>query len=113
MRIKCLAQGNNILLPGFEQSTSVSKTDILTSRPICSRDLDDDCDGSHLTSFGIEFQTEEEAKENELSPSVASLFAGLLSRGMVYELVIVLRVCDGFFCSMSAIYDGAVLLWQW
>ena len=39
MRIKCLAQGNNILLPGFEPSTSVSKTDILTNRPICSNML--------------------------------------------------------------------------
>ena len=37
MRIKCLAQGNNILLPGFEPSTSVSKTDILANRPIFSR----------------------------------------------------------------------------
>ena len=36
MRIKCLAQGNNILLPGFEPSTPVSNTDILTNRPICS-----------------------------------------------------------------------------
>ena len=36
MRIKCLAQGNNILLSGFEPSTSVSKTDILANRPICS-----------------------------------------------------------------------------
>ena len=36
MRIKCLAQGHNILLPGFEPSTSVSKTDILANRPICS-----------------------------------------------------------------------------
>ena len=36
MRMKCLAQGNDILLPGFESSTSVSKTDILTNRPICS-----------------------------------------------------------------------------
>ena len=34
MRIKCLAQGNNILLPGFEPSFSVSKTDILANRPI-------------------------------------------------------------------------------
>ena len=42
--------------------------------------------GAHLTSFGIEFQTEEEAKENERSPSVALLCAGLLRRGMVYEL---------------------------
>ena len=24
-----------------------------------------------------------------------------------------MRVCDGFICSMSATYDGAVLLWQW
>ena len=31
-------------------------------------------------------QTEEEAKENERSPSVALLCAGLLRRGMVYEL---------------------------
>ena len=30
----CLAQGNNILLPGFEPSTSVSKTHILANRPI-------------------------------------------------------------------------------
>ena len=36
MRIKYLAQGNNILLPWFEPSTSVSKTDILANRPICS-----------------------------------------------------------------------------
>ena len=29
------------------------------------RDLDDGSDGAHLTSFGMDFQTEEEAKENE------------------------------------------------
>ena len=77
------------------------------------RDLNDDSGGAHLTSLGIEFQTEEEAKENERSPSVALLCAGLLRRGMVYELERVLRVCNGFLCSMSVIYDGAVLLWQW
>ena len=38
------------------------------------------------TSLGIEFQTEEEAKENERPPSVALLCAGLLRRDMVYEL---------------------------
>ena len=32
---------------------------------VFKRDLNDDSDGAHLTSFGIEFQTEEEAKENE------------------------------------------------
>ena len=32
---------------------------------------------------------------------------------MVYELERELPVCDGFFCSMSVAYDGAVLLWQW
>ena len=53
---------------------------------------------------------EEEAKENERSPSVALLYAGLLRRGMVYELE---RVCNGFLCSMSVTYDGAVLLCQW
>ena len=31
---------------------------------------------------------------------------------MVYELERVLLGCDGFFCGMSAAYDGAVLLWQ-
>ena len=45
---------------------------------VFKRDLNDDSDGAHLTSFGIEFQTEEEAKENERSPSVALLCAGPL-----------------------------------
>ena len=80
---------------------------------VFKQDLDDDSDRAHLTSFGIEFQTEEEANENERSPSVALLCAGLLRINMVYELERVLRVCDGFFCSMSVTYDGAVLLWQW
>ena len=80
---------------------------------VFKRDLNDDSDGAHLTSLGIEFQTEEEAKENERSPTVALLCAGLLRRGMVYELERVLRVCNGFQCSMSVTYDGAVLLWQW
>ena len=29
---------------------------------------------------------------------------------MVYELERVLRVCNGFLCSMSVTYDGAVLI---
>ena len=33
---------------------------------VLRRDLDDDSDRAHLRSFGIEFQTEKEAKENEL-----------------------------------------------
>ena len=65
----------------------------------------------HLISFEIELQTEE-AKENVRSPSVALLCAGLMRRGIICELEQVLRVCDGFFCSMPAIYDGVVLLWQ-
>ena len=69
--------------------------------------------GAHLTSFGIEFQAEEEAKKNERSPSVVLLCAGLLRKGMVRELERVLRVCNGFLCSMPVTYDGAVLLWQW
>ena len=77
------------------------------------RDLCDDSDGAQLISLGIEFQTEEEARENERSQSVALLCAGLLRRCKMYVLEEVLRVCDGFFCSMSVTYDGAVLLWQW
>ena len=51
--------------------------------------------------------------ENERSPSVALLCSGPLRRGMVYELERVLRVCNGFLCSMSATYDGAIEMWQW
>ena len=80
---------------------------------VFKRDLYDDSDGAHLTSFVIVFQTEEEAKENLRSQSVALLCAGLLRRGMVCELERVLRVCDSFFSSMSVTYDGAVLLRQW
>ena len=75
---------------------------------VFKRDLNDNSDGVHLTSLGMEFQTEEE--ENERSPSVALLCAGLLRRGMVHEQG---RVCEGSIYSMSATYDGAVLLWQW
>ena len=50
---------------------------------VFKRDLHDDSDGAHLTSFGMEFQTEEETKENERSPSVALLCADLLRRGMI------------------------------
>ena len=77
---------------------------------VFKRDLNYERDGAHLTSFKIEFQTEEEAKENERSPCVALLCAGLLRRGMVHERERVLRVCNGFLCSMSVTYDGAVLL---
>ena len=66
------------------------------NKHVFKQELNDDSDGAHLTSFGIEFQTEE-AKENERSQSVALLCAGLLRRGMVYELERVLQVCDGFF----------------
>ena len=31
---------------------------------VFKRDLNDDSDGAHLTSFGRKFHTEEEAKEN-------------------------------------------------
>ena len=40
------------------------------SKYVFKRDLNDDSDEAHLTSFEIEFQTEEE--ENERSPSVGS-----------------------------------------
>ena len=64
---------------------------------VFKRDLNDDSDGAHLTSFGIEFQTAEEAKENERSPSVALQCAGLLRRGKVYELEPVLQCFNGLY----------------
>ena len=75
-----------------------------------SSNLNDDSDWAHLILFEIEFQTEEEAKQDERSPSVALLCAGLLRRGVVYGRE---RVCNGFLCCMAVSYDGAVLLWQW
>ena len=66
-----------------------------------------------MTSFGIEFQTEEEAIESERSLSVALLCTGLLRGGMVHEMERVLWVCNGFICSISVTDDGAVLLWLW
>ena len=74
------------------------------------RDVNVDSDGAHLTSFGKEFQAEEEAKENARSPSVVLLCAGLLRRGMVCVQERVLRMCYGFFCRMSVTYDCAVQL---
>ena len=59
------------------------------------------------------FQTVEETKENERSPTVALLCAGLLRTDVVYELERVMRVNDGLLCSMSATCDGAALLWLW
>ena len=48
------------------------------TKQVClQKELNDDNDGAHQTSFGIEFQIEEEAKENERSPSVALLRAGV------------------------------------
>ena len=55
------------------------------NKHVFKRDLDDDSDGAHLTSFGIEFQTKEETKENERSQSVALLCAGLLRRGLSWS----------------------------
>ena len=54
--------------------------------------MDEDSDKAHMDSLGIEFNTEEEAMENERSPSVALLCAGLLRRGMVCEFERVMRV---------------------
>ena len=76
---------------------------------VFKRALNDESDGAHLTSFGIEIQTEKE-KENERSSSVALLCAGLLRRSMVCELERVLRQSDGIFCSISVTYDGAIQL---
>ena len=45
------------------------ESSVFVKKYVFKRDLNDDSDGAHLTSFGIEFQTEEEAKENERSPS--------------------------------------------
>ena len=50
------------------------------------RDINDDSDGAHLRSFGIEFQTEE-TRKNDRSPSVALLCANLLRTGMMYEVL--------------------------
>ena len=77
---------------------------------VLKRDSNDNSDGAHPTSLGTEFQTEEEAKENERSPSAASLCAGLLKSGTVHELERALRERNGSLCSMSVTHDGAAPL---
>ena len=51
------------------------------NKHVFKQDMNDVSDVAHLKSFRIEFQTEEEAKENERSPSDALLCAGLWRRG--------------------------------
>ena len=58
----------------------------MRNKHVFKRDLDDDSDGEHLALFGVEYHAEEEAEENERSPSVSLLCAGLLRRDMVNEL---------------------------
>ena len=50
--------------------------------------------------------TEEEAKENERSPSVVLVRSVLLRKGIVYELE---RECDGFVSIILVTYDAALL----
>ena len=82
-------------------------------KDVFKRDVNDDSEGLHSRSFGIELLIGEEANENERSTIVALLCVGSLRKGMVFELDRVLRECDDFFSSMSVTYDGAVLLRQW
>ena len=85
---------------------------VIRTKQVCLQTRhNDDSDRAHLTSFGIEFQTEEEAKENEQSPSAALLSAGLLRRRMVCELERVLRVSNGLSEAYHGIaFNGTVLL---
>ena len=94
-------QNNDISLCKLnETSMSANETEMMT------------CDVGHLTSLRIEFQTKEKTEESEQSPSVYTLHAGLFRRYIVCELERVLRECDGFFCRIQFIYDGAVMTQQ-
>ena len=70
-----------------------------TKKNVFKRDLNDDSDGAHLTSFEIEFQTEEEAKENERSPSVDLLCAGASVAGV--QWLSMQHVSDIWLCSIA------------
>ena len=50
----------------IKEKDQSSKTE--RNKYVFKGDLNYDSDGAHQTPFGIEFQTEEEAKENERSP---------------------------------------------
>ena len=41
------------------------------------------------------------------------LFGGIAHKNHAFSIFHMLRVCNGFLCSMSVTYDGAVLQWQW
>ena len=71
----------------------------MSCKYVFKRDLDDDSDGAHLTSFGIEFQTEEKAKKTSDHKALPYCVQVYYRRGMVCELKRVLRVCDGFYAA--------------
>ena len=53
---------------------------------VLMQDIDDDSDETHVTSFGLEFHTEEEAKEDDSSPGATLLCMDLSKRSMTREL---------------------------
>ena len=86
------------------------------NRYVFKRDQNDDSDWEHLTSFGIEFQTEEEAIKDERSPSVTLLCVQVYREEawcISWSECCGNVMAFGFSCSISVTYDDAVLQWQW
>ena len=52
----------------------VQSSETERNKSVFKRDLDDDSDGAHLTSFGIEFQTEEEEKKTSHYSSCIAMY---------------------------------------
>ena len=47
---------------------------------VFKQDLNDDSDGAHLASFGIEFQTEEEAKKWTITKCCLTVYRSIEKR---------------------------------
>ena len=87
---------------------------------VFKRDLNDDSDGAHVTSFGIEFQTEEEAKEKccltmcrsiekmygELTVACVMAFSAAWQRHMIVQYCMTLK----FLSKIISIEHGTFIL---
>ena len=85
---------------------------LLAERNKCvfKRDLDNDSNGAHLTSFGIEFQTE--AKENERSPSVVLSVVVILRLPMSSSITIHLKSLHWLPVKLRSTYKIACLCYH-
>ena len=127
MRIKCLAQGNNILLPGLEPSTSVSKTDILANRPICSNAFfhfgwnfldQNNFSYSNFPAFCFSFDvflTATNCSHDDIPKlNKETCFPNMFKVGIANQCMMLLRKMTEFLClPYCTMFQWGLKLWLW